>query len=72
MTRKLELIFKNAANKTAKITIDEAREDIESNEIKEAMEDIIEKDVFTSNGGALVAIHGARVVETEIQEFDLL
>ena len=71
MAKKLELTFKNEENRTAKITVDNARDDITDAEVKNAMEDIIEKEVFTSNGGKFVGIHNARVIDTEIQEFDL-
>ena len=71
MGKKLELIFKNASDKSVKITVDNAREDITSNEVKTAMESIVAKNVFTSNGGDLVGIQGARIVDTSIQELEL-
>jgi hypothetical protein len=71
VAKKLELIFKNAADRTAKITVDDVREDITPTEVKTAMETIIAKNVFTSNGGDLAGIHGARIVDTNIQELEL-
>lgn len=71
MAKKLELIFKNAADRTAKITVDDVREDITPTEVKTAMETIVAKNVFTSNGGDFAGIHGARIVDTNIQELEL-
>lgn len=71
MGKKLELVFKNASDKSVKITVDNAREDITSNEVKTAMESIVAKNVFTGNGGDLVGIQGARIVDTSIQELEL-
>lgn len=71
MAKKLELIFRNEDGKTAKISIDNVVEEIEASEVKEAMEDIIDKNVFLSNGGEFVGISGARIVDTNIEVLDL-
>ncbi len=71
MARKLELIFKNEEDKSVKLTIDNAIDDIEASEVKAAMDEIIDKNVFLSKGGELVGIAGARVVDTTIQVLDL-
>ncbi len=71
MARKLELIFKNAADKSVKITVDDARENITPVEVKNAMEAIVAKNVFTGAGGELISIQNARIVDTNIQELEL-
>ncbi len=71
MARKLELIFLNEAGKTAKISVDNAQEDIDAEDVKDAMEDIIEKNIFSSKGGEFVGISAARVVDTTIEELDV-
>lgn len=71
MAKKLELIFVNEENKTTKLTVDNAIDDLDPQDVKEAMESIIEKNVFLSGGGELVGISGARVVDTQIQVLDL-
>ena len=54
------------------ITVDNPREDLEENEIKEAMDTIIEKDIFSPNGGSLVSIVCAKVVQTDTTDYDLV
>lgn len=72
MAKKLELVFKNASDKSVKITVDDARENITPAEVKTAMESIVAKNVFTSTGGDLVGVQGARIIDTNIQELELV
>lgn len=71
MAKKLELVFKNASDKSVKITVDDTRENITPAEVKTAMESIVAKNVFTSTGGDLVGVQGARIIDTNIQELEL-
>ncbi len=71
MAKKLELIFRNEENKITKLTVDNAIDDLDPQDVKGAMESIIAKKVFLSGGGELVGISGARVVDTQVQELDL-
>ncbi|NLN48756.1 MAG: DUF2922 domain-containing protein [Clostridiales bacterium] len=71
MAKKLELIFVNEENKITKLTVDNAADDLDPQDVKAAMESIIDKNVFLSGGGELVGISGARVVDTQIQVLDL-
>ncbi|MTI65556.1 MAG: DUF2922 domain-containing protein [Firmicutes bacterium] len=68
MASKLEMIFKNQTDSKARITIDQPRSDLTQLEVETAMNDIIAKNVFNSNGGDFVAISGARVVTTQIND----
>lgn len=72
LTKRLELQFLNEAGTTATIGLVDPREDLTDLEVKEAMEDIIAEDVFTSPRGDLVAIAGARIVSREISEFTVV
>ncbi|WP_304969875.1 DUF2922 domain-containing protein [Romboutsia ilealis] len=40
-------------------------------EIKEAMNTIIEKDIFSPNGGSLVSAVSAKIVQTDTTDYDL-
>ena len=70
--KKLVMTFKSSDDKKVSITVDNAREDLEENEIKEAMDTIIEKDIFSPNGGSLVSIVCAKVVQTDTTDYDLV
>ena len=70
--KKLVMTFKSSDDKKVSITVDNTREDLEENEIKEAMDTIIEKDIFSPNGGSLVSIVCAKVVQTDTTDYDLV
>ena len=70
--KKLVMTFKSSDDKKVYITVDNPREDLEENEIKEAMDTIIEKDIFSPNGGSLVSIVCAKVVQTDTTDYDLV
>ena len=72
VTKKLLMTFKTDEDKNMSISVEDPRENITESEILEAMNLIIEKDVFMPNGEALVEKVGAKVVETETQEYDLV
>ncbi len=72
ITKKLVMTFKSSDDKKVSITVDNPREDLEENEIKEAMDTIIEKDIFSPNGGSLVSIVCAKVVQTDTTDYDLV
>jgi len=71
MNSKLELIFKNQHDRKTRISIDEPRADLTELEIQAAMNSIITENIFNTSGGDLVAISGARVVTTDIQDFQV-
>ena len=72
LNKKLVMTFKSSDDKKVSITVDNPREDLEENEIKEAMDTIIEKDIFSPNGGSLVSIVCAKVVQTDTTDYDLV
>ncbi|MCR8747175.1 DUF2922 domain-containing protein [Romboutsia lituseburensis] len=69
--KRLVMSFKTELGKKVSISVDEPREDISQGEIKNAMQVIVDKKVFSDNGDDLTACIDARVVETNTQEFDL-
>ena len=68
---KLVMTFKSSDDKKVSISVDNPREDLEEREIKEAMNTIIEKDIFSPNGGSLVQAISAKVVQTDTTDYDL-
>ena len=63
---KLLMTFKTSDDKKVSITVDNPREDLTETEIKEAMNTIIEKDIFSPNGGSLVSAVSAKIVQTKL------
>ena len=72
VTKKLLMTFKTDEDKNVSISIEDPRENLTESEILEAMNVIIAKDVFAPNGESLIEKVGAKVVETETQEYDLV
>lgn len=66
MDKNLELIFKNVAGKNARLSIQNPKEDLTTQEVEALMNDIIDKNVFETSGGDLVEIVGARIVQREV------
>ena len=72
VTKKLLMTFKTDEDKNVSISVEDPKQNLTESEILEAMNLIIEKDIFMPNGEALVEKVGAKVVETETQEYDLV
>lgn len=68
---KLVMTFLNTLGKKVSLFVTDPREDLTEEEIKNAMDVIIEKNIFEPNGVDIVASVDARIVQTETTEFDL-
>ena len=68
---KLVMTFLNTLGKKVRLFVTDPREDLKEEEIKSAMDVIIEKNIFEPNGVDIVASVDARIVQTETTEFDL-
>ena len=71
ITKKLVMTFKSSDDKKVSISVDDPRENLTKNEIKEAMDTIIEKNIFSPNGASLVESVSAKVVLTDTTDYDL-
>ena len=71
MASTLQMTFTNEANKKVSLTINDPRVDLTEVEVKNAMNEVIAQNVFTSSFGDLVAISGARIIDREVTELDL-
>lgn len=69
--KRLEMTFKNQSDTRSRMSIDNPREDLTEADVKIAMENIVTKNLFNTAGGDLVAIVGARVITTDVQELVL-
>ncbi|MEW9676230.1 DUF2922 domain-containing protein [Lentibacillus sp. L22] len=69
--KKLELKFLNEDGKTVTYSLDKPVEPVDPAAVKSAMDEIISQDVFTTSGGDLVSIKGARLVDHQVTEIEL-
>jgi hypothetical protein len=72
MAKTLELQFATEMGGTARITVDNPKDPIETATIKQSMEQINTSGVFYSPTGNLVAKKGARVVERDVTDYEMV
>ena len=70
--KKLIMTFKTDEDKNTSISIDDPRENLNETEIKNVMQLILEKDIFSISGASIVELVEAKIVQTDTQEFDLV
>lgn len=72
MAKTLELNFVTDTGKSANVTVDSPKEPIDPAHVKLAMEQVIASNAFYSVNGNLVSAKGARVVERNVVEYELI
>lgn len=72
MSKTLEMIFVNQAGSKVTLRVTDPREDIQESEVKTVMDQVVAKDIFTSTGGSLVGVAGARVVSRDVAEMEIM
>ena len=70
-TRRLLMRFLTTENKTVSISVDNPREDVTEQEIKDVMDLIISENLFAPNGYELSSLVDAKIVVTNTNEYDL-
>jgi len=70
--KKLMMTFKTDEDKNVSISLDDPRENVTEQEIHDAMNIILNNDIFAPNGETLVSLVGAKIIETGTTEFDLV
>lgn len=70
--KKLVMTFKNEVGKEVSISIEDPKDDLTEQQIKTAMELIVEKNIFKKNNYAFVSAVKAEVVNTQTTEYDLV
>ncbi|MGP4073686.1 DUF2922 domain-containing protein [Piscibacillus sp. B03] len=71
MAKRLELKFKTEQGSLATISLENPVDPADPVAVKSAMETIIANDVFMSNGGPLVEIDRAQIVDRAVTEIPL-
>lgn len=69
MNQSLVLVFLDAEGKKRQIRVDDPREDITPMDVVDAMNTIIEKDIF--GGAALVSADSAYIITTQTDVIDV-
>lgn len=62
--KRIELKFRNEEGRLSTVSLDDPKEPVDPIAVKQAMQVIIDQDVFTSSGGSYVSMDSAQVVES--------
>jgi hypothetical protein len=68
---KLEMEFKDVEGKKFGISLEDPKEDLNEMEVKEAMNQVINKNIFATKAGDIVEAVGARLVTTTVEELEI-
>lgn len=68
--KRLELIFENEDGKKSTYSIDNPIEPADAEAVENAMDEIVEQDLFMTLGGRLVKKVEARIVERTVTEIE--
>ncbi|TDA68887.1 MAG: DUF2922 domain-containing protein [Clostridia bacterium] len=71
LTSTLQLLFANAAGRQVTVSLLDPQPTLTGAAVQAAMQTIIDRNVFTSAGGALAGINGARIVNREVTDIDM-
>lgn len=69
---KLVMTFKNRIGKNVTLSIDDPRDDLTEEQIKAAMELIIEKNILKKNNHTLVEAVDAQIINSQTDDYDLI
>jgi hypothetical protein len=72
MAKTLELQFTTEFGRIARLTVDNPIEPVDSAAVKLAMESIVASNAFFSSYGDLLGVSGARVVERNVTEYEIV
>ncbi|MBU6080545.1 MULTISPECIES: DUF2922 domain-containing protein [Allobacillus] len=69
--KRIELKFRNEEGRLSTVSLDDPKEPVDPIAVKQAMQVIIDQDVFTSSGGSYVSMDSAQVVDRTVEEISL-
>jgi len=72
MAKSLELQFGTELGKVARISLENPKEPIDAEVVKLSMDQVIAADVFTTSSGKLATVKGARVVDRNVTEYEIV
>jgi hypothetical protein len=72
MAKTLELEFVTEFGKSARLSVENPKEPIEEAVVTQAMEAMITSGVFTSTNGNFASVKGARVIDRNVTEYELV
>ena len=72
LNKRLVMTFKTTDDKSVSLTIDDPRDNLTEEEIKDAMELVVSKNIFAPGGADIASAVSAKVVVTDTTPYDLV
>jgi hypothetical protein len=72
MAKTLELHFSTEFGKTASLSVENPKEPVDEAVVKQSMAQIIASEIFTTASGKFVAAKGARVIDRNVTDYELV
>ncbi|MFD0826313.1 DUF2922 domain-containing protein [Neobacillus sp. M.A.Huq-85] len=72
MAKTLELQFVTTTGKIARIAVDNPKEPMDGAVVKQSMDQIVSSGAFYTGSGDLVSEKGARIVERNVTDYELV
>lgn len=67
MSSTLQMIFRNEEGRNVTISVADARDDLEIEEVETAMDNILQRNIFGTSGGDISALNRAQLVSREVE-----
>lgn len=71
MAKTLELLFLTEGGKSATLSVSDPIEPVDVETVKTAMDEVIASNVFATVSGSFISARGARVVERNVNEYEV-
>lgn len=68
---KLQMAFKNEEDRRVTFSVDDPKDDLTGEEVRNTMDTIVDTNVFFSAGGNIILPTGARIIRTTIEEMEI-
>ncbi len=69
--KRIELKFRNLEGRLVTISLDDPKDPVDAVAVRQAMQEVIDQNVFTSSGGPYVSIESAQIVDRTVEEIEL-
>lgn len=70
MAKTLELYFLTSSGKTARLSVMDPKEPVNVEEVKTAMEQIIQADIFETMHGSFAGIKEAHLIDRQVEKYE--
>lgn len=67
MTRTLQMVFLNEEGRNVTLSIPEARDGLEAEEVETVMTNILDRNIFLTKGGEISGLNKAQIISRDVE-----